>query len=75
MNLGPSEHRYAIALQSFPWVGSTLQVGWVGMVGLGRNFPPFGVLARVVGLSWKVGKNKAFYTVNYVSFKIIKLLM
>ena len=33
-----------------------LSMGWVkGCVGLGRNFPPFGVLGQVVGFLWHPG--------------------
>jgi len=43
---------------SIGWV--SLQVGFV-WVEFGRNFPPFGGLLWVMGLSWQIAKTKAFY--------------
>jgi len=40
--------------------------GWIGLywVGLSQSFPPFSGLAWVMGFSWQLAKNEAFYLLS-----------
>ena len=63
----PPLHIWSLHIEGFKGAMTELSIGWVSLqvgfvwVEFGRNFPPFGGLLWVMGLSCQIAKTKAFY--------------